>query len=301
MDLRKLSYFIRISEDGSLTRAAGVLRVAQPALSRQLKLLEKDLDTTLFNRTKRGMTLTQEGDFLYNSIVGPLRDLDKALVNFRSFSSGIDGTLSIGIPPEVGLLIAPRLIESMKSVLPSVKPRIVEGYSGNLRDLVTRGILDFAIVEGSWNRGALPSFEVFTDTLILVGPETAQLTIDHPMVFREVARLPLIVPCQPSGVRSILNEAALEAKVTINVAFEIDSPAISLKMVQENGHYTVMPKSYLSESRNHNISYTDIQSPELKMGLFLTSRGHWSEYKNGPRSLDQIMVNLIKSLLFNNK
>lgn len=296
MDLRKLSYFIRISENGSLTRAAGVLRVAQPALSRQLKLLEEELDTTLFNRTKRGMTLTQEGDFLYNSIVGPLRDLDKALVNFRSFSSGIDGTLSIGMPPEVGLLIAPRLIESMKGALPSVKPRIVEGYSGNLRDLVTRGVLDFAIVEGSWDQGALPSFEVFTDTLILIGPEAAKLTIDRPMAFKEVARLPLIIPCQPFGIRSILNAAALENKSTINVALEIDSPAISLKMVKEHGLYTVVPKSYNQDGRDHGLSSTNIYSPELQMGLFLTSRGHWSEFRKGTLSLDQTLANLLASL-----
>lgn len=296
MDLRKLTYFVRISEDGSLTRAAGVLRVAQPALSRQLRLLEEELGATLFNRTKRGMTLTQNGDFLYSSIVGPLRDLDRALLNFRSFSSGIDGTFSIGMPPEVGALIAPRFIEGIKQVLPGMKPRIVEGYSGHLRDIVTRGIIDFAIVEGAWNQGALPSYQVFSDSLVLIGQKSAGLTTDCPITFKDAARLPLIVPCQPFGIRTVLNEAALKHRTTINVAMEVDSPIITLKIIKDNAFYTMMPKSYFLDIGENQLSFTDIASSNLQMALYLTSRGHWSETRKGARGLDKILTGFLETL-----
>jgi LysR family transcriptional regulator, nitrogen assimilation regulatory protein len=64
MENRRLSYFVRIAEDGSLTKAAGVLRIAQPALSRQIRLLEEELGVSLFSRTARGMQLTEEGEYL---------------------------------------------------------------------------------------------------------------------------------------------------------------------------------------------------------------------------------------------
>lgn len=297
MDLRKLTYFLRISEDGSLTRAAGVLRVAQPALSRQLRLLEEELDTTLFNRTKKGMTLTQEGDYLYNSIVGPLRDLDRALLNFRASSSGIDGNLNIGMPAEVGAVLAPRLIAQLRERLPRIKPRIVENYSGTLRDLITRGIIDFGVLEGSWHQGTLPSVEVHSERLVLVGPKAAHLDPDRAMGFKEVASLPLIVPCQPFGVRGVLNEAALESRTTLNVALEIDSPSIALNMVADGHYYTVLPEEYFARTANDDVAFTHIVKPEIKIHLYLTSRGLWDSPRGGQRGLDKILAEIIRQLL----
>lgn len=70
MEIKRISYFVRIAEDGSLTKAAGILRFAQPALSRQMRLLEEELGVTLFNRTARGMRLTEESEYLRAAAAG---------------------------------------------------------------------------------------------------------------------------------------------------------------------------------------------------------------------------------------
>ena len=75
----RLKYFLRIAEEGSITRAAGVLGIAQPALSRQLQLLEEDLGVALFRRTRRGVELTEPGERLRASTAGPLRQLELAV------------------------------------------------------------------------------------------------------------------------------------------------------------------------------------------------------------------------------
>ena len=79
MDTHRLKYFLRIAEEGSVTRAAAVLGVAQPALSRQIRLLEEDLGITLFHRTRRGVHLTEEGERLRSSTAAPLRQLELAV------------------------------------------------------------------------------------------------------------------------------------------------------------------------------------------------------------------------------
>ena len=87
MEIRRLTYFTCIAEYGSLTRAAGVLRIAQSALSRQMRLLETEIGVPLFSRTTRGMTLTDEGRYLQSAVAGPLRELAVALQNIRSLAA----------------------------------------------------------------------------------------------------------------------------------------------------------------------------------------------------------------------
>src|SRR5215471_7971497 len=127
MDTRRLRYFVRIAEDGSLTRAAGVLRIAQPALSRQIRLLEEELGIALFNRTARGMQLTEEGEHLRACVAGPLRSLELALQNARSFSSHIEGNFTLGMTSGIGEILAKPLVLRMSSEFPNIKLRIVEG------------------------------------------------------------------------------------------------------------------------------------------------------------------------------
>ena len=71
MDTHRLKYFLRIAEEGSITRAAALTGIAQPALSRQLQLLEEDLGVTLFRRTRRGVELTEAGERLRSATAGP--------------------------------------------------------------------------------------------------------------------------------------------------------------------------------------------------------------------------------------
>jgi LysR family transcriptional regulator, nitrogen assimilation regulatory protein len=81
MEIRRLEYFVCIAEQGSLGRASDLLRIAQPALTRQVRLLEQELGVILFTRSRRGMRLTEEGEQLLSEVMGPLRQLEGALQN----------------------------------------------------------------------------------------------------------------------------------------------------------------------------------------------------------------------------
>jgi DNA-binding transcriptional LysR family regulator len=89
MDLRVLRTFIRVAETGTLTEASVQLRLAQPALSRHIKLLENELGVQLFDRSPRGMRLTGAGESLLRRISGPVRQIDQSVVELRSMADGI--------------------------------------------------------------------------------------------------------------------------------------------------------------------------------------------------------------------
>jgi len=90
MELRRLRYFLRIAAEGSLGSAARSLHIAQPALSRQMQLLEADLGVQLFQRVPRGMQLTEEGDYLREALSHPVQQIEAALQNARSFSTRVE-------------------------------------------------------------------------------------------------------------------------------------------------------------------------------------------------------------------
>ena len=113
MEIRRLRYFICIAELGSLGRAADILRIAQPALTRQVQLLEQELGIMLFTRTRRGMHLTEAGSQLLAEVTGPLRDLEGALQNIRSLNAGLSGNVTVGMTPTVTYFLAQPLLERM--------------------------------------------------------------------------------------------------------------------------------------------------------------------------------------------
>ena len=148
MDIKQLKTFICVAETGSLSAASDRLRLAQPALSRQIKLLEHKSGAQLFHRSVKGMTLTESGEKLLSRVSGIIRQLEQAVDEVRSSAESITGNVAIGLMPSINSVLAVRLIEKVKNELPHVTLRIVEGYSGHLIEWLHRGDLDISFLYG---------------------------------------------------------------------------------------------------------------------------------------------------------
>src|SRR5215510_5853128 len=121
MDTHRLKYFLRIADEGSINRAASVLGIAQPALSRQVRLLEEDLGVTLFRRTARGVQLTEEGERLRATTVAPLRQLELAMRYAGSPLARVERGLHIGLPPTAACFLSVPLLDSLSAAFPKVE------------------------------------------------------------------------------------------------------------------------------------------------------------------------------------
>lgn len=275
METRRLKYFARIADDGSLMKASGVLRIAQPALSRQLRLLEEELGVQLFQRTSRGMRLTEEGERLRIAIAGPLRELDLALQNVRSTSRQVEGNVTIGMPSSIGDTLARSLVLRLNATLPGIKLRIVEGPTGSLIDWLLRGVVDFALLEEAASDDRLLNRELRRELLILVGPATADLNARRAVSFRDVARMPLIVPSHHLGIRSLLDAAARKVRKNLNVCFEIDSVKLAKELVEQELGYAVLPHSYVGSAQAEGrLRYAPISNPGLSLTTYLSRRNY---------------------------
>lgn len=275
IDTKRLLYFVQIAADGSLSKAAESLHVAQPALSRQIQILEDYLGVALFTRTRRGMQLTREGELLRNAVVGPLREVELAVENMRSFMSRAVMNLGIGIHPGLSPVIAKPLLRKIESDFPNVKFRIFEGPYSSQLDWLKRGMIDFALTDQPLLDEYLTDRALISEELMLVSSRSTKTVSDQPIKLKEMVKLPLVLPCQNIGTRTIIDEAAKQARSSLNIYFETDSLTLTLELLKEGKAHTLLPNSVARLiSAENDLAYCAVDKPSLKISTYLVTRSY---------------------------
>jgi DNA-binding transcriptional LysR family regulator len=150
MDLRRLRYFIAVAEEGHITRAAERLGMQQPPLSRQIALMERELNVSLFRRLARGVELTDAGDALFREAKAILAHVDRALDTTRRTARGEDGTLCVGVAPTAPFnALVPLAIRSFREAFPAVSMTLTEGLSNEIVAQFNSNQMDVAFVRAA--------------------------------------------------------------------------------------------------------------------------------------------------------
>lgn len=240
MDTHRLKYFLHVADEGSINRAAGTLGVAQPALSRQIRLLEEDLGVTLFRRTARGVQLTEEGERLRAGTAAPLRQLELALRYVGSPLARIERGLHIGLPATVAPVLATPLLDTLSAVFPRVDLRLSVANTDVLVDGILKGAIDIAMIN------PVPDGRIFhkvmlVEDLVVVGGPDADLHPDRPVEFAELVEFPLILPSSHIGIRTTIENAALRLKFKIVSRMATDSLQVTKDLIEAGHGYAVLP------------------------------------------------------------
>ena len=276
MEIRRLSYFVRIAEDGSLTKAAGILRVAQSALSRQMRLLEEELGVALFNRTARGMRLTDEGEYLQSAVAGPLREVELALQNIRALPNQIEANFAIGMPPGLADILARPLALGLARAFPNMEFRLIEGPTGGLVDWLNRGMVDFALLEETARSEQIQERSLTSLPLALAGRSDDTLLPDKAVTLDAVLKLPLIVPSHHMGIRGAVNDALARTNAKANIRIQADASRLARDLAKEGMGYAVLPECYFQqELADGSLHAWLITDPSMGIDILLASRkGH---------------------------
>lgn len=276
MDVRLLDYFLRVAELGSINKAAASLRLSQPALSRHIALLEHEMGNKLFHRSQGGVHLTEAGRLLS----------DRARPLMRQFAILKDqvgqkasGQLAIGTPPAWQQVVTSSFVEKLTATCPSIALRIYEGVSNVLRDYMSAGLLDIAIVPhdappmANYRKSSL-----VREHMVLVGQAEEQLNARDPVNLSRLDGLPLVLPGRPNVAR-IQVERALESKgMQFRLAVETDTLSLCLDLARRGVAFTVVPASSLQGQRSGDmISWAPVK------GLFVT----WAFCENVDRMHSQ--------------
>jgi DNA-binding transcriptional LysR family regulator len=241
MDVAQLKTLIHVAELGSLSKASDRLHIAQPALSRQISLLEKELGTYLFERHGRGMKITDAGREVLAHATRIMEDMESIRRSVAGGVSSFRGCVAIGTPPTVGQVATVPLVRQIRQMHPELALRFSSAFSGYLLDWVQRGELDLAITYDSPPVPTLRIVPVMMESLLLVGPASAGLSMDMPVRFATLADQPLVLPSTRHGLRAILENCAREAGVGLASRLEADSFGALIDLVSHDFGLTVLP------------------------------------------------------------
>ncbi len=146
MELRHLRYFVGVAEALNFTKAATRLRVAQPALSRQVSDLEEELGVDLLKRTSHGVRLTEEGKLFLEEARGVLKRADESVMKVRALARGELGELQVGFVAPLDLHILPRALAEFQKTTPGVKVTLHDLGSDELCQELRNGRLHLAVM-----------------------------------------------------------------------------------------------------------------------------------------------------------
>lgn len=241
MDLKQLRTFLHVAELGSLSRAADRLNTAQPALGRQIRMLEEELGGALFERHGRGMVPTDTGTRLVERATAILRMVEDTREELTASLGAVSGAVSLGVPPTAGEVIAARLVERFLRDYPEVTVRIVPAFSGYLMEMLQRGEIDLAVMYETAAIRQIPTEPLIQETLHLVGAAGSGLDLADPRDFATLADLPLVLPGPRHGLRILLEHAVRQADITLRVTVEADALQTLKELTARGLVHTVLP------------------------------------------------------------
>lgn len=267
MDLKQLEYFVRVAELGSFTRASIELNVAQPALSRQVRLLEVELRQNLLTRNGRGATPTEAGKLLLEHGRGILHQVAVAREELGTVRGSLAGRVSIGLPPSLSRLITVPLTREFRQQLPHAQLTLTEGFSLRMYEGLRVGHLDIAVL---YNPDRSPELETATlheEELVLI---SAREKVRAPVALKDVAALPLIVPSRPNAFRMLIESAMTRIGSKPRIVLEVDGLNAILSLVKEGLGHAVLPRYTLSNFDNPEpFAVRNIHSPPIMSQLML--------------------------------
>ncbi len=275
MDLKQLEYFVRVAELGSFTRAAVALDIAQPALSRQVRLLEVELHQTLLTRNGRGALPTEAGKLLLAHGRGILHQVERAREELGRVRGSLAGRVAVGLPTSLARALTVPLTRAFRAELPDATISITEGLSAALQDALIAGRLDIALL---YNAQPSPELEISVlheEDLVLVQHCTVDVipgASAESITLAEVARLPLVIPSRPNAFRMQVEAEAANIGKRLNIALEIDGVSAILDLVAEGVGCAVLSRNAVRNSlRPASYTLRTITQPELRAKVALAT------------------------------
>jgi LysR family nitrogen assimilation transcriptional regulator len=296
MNLKQLEYFVQVAELGSFSKAAVVLDIAQPALSRQVRSLETELHQQLFLRNGRGVALTDAGKRLFDHSVAVLQLMAHAREDLGASRNEPVGRVTIGLPPSMGRQLTLPLIDRFKKELPSARLAIVEGLSTHIVEWVTTGRIDIGLV---YNPEAQPGLEItplLQEQLGLVSHAAKgkrKRAALPPLPMKELSRYPLIVPERVHAMRRLLDTQAALAGIKLDIAWEVSSVPSIIDLVCAGYGYAVLTASGVAASaRSGELVTRRLVDPTPVSVLCLAISAH-----RRPTPLTQHTMRLLTALV----
>ncbi len=279
MNLRQLEYFVHVAELGSFSKAAMVLNIAQPALSRQVRSLETDLRETLLLRNGRGVVLTEAGQRLFEHGVAILQQVQHAREDMGAQRDEPVGRITIGLPPTIGRQLTLPLIDGFRRRLPKARLAIVEGLSSHIVEWIATGRVDVGLMYNPEAQPALEISPILEEPLYLVSPAPAggkgKREPAGPLPLAELSGFPLVMPERSHAIRKLVETQAALTGLKLEIAWEVSSVASIIDLVCAGyGHAVLTESAVATSGRADQLLVRRLVQPQLTTVVCLAISAH---------------------------
>ncbi len=287
MELRTLRYFSAVLEAGSLSRAAGSLFIAQPALTAQIKKLEDELGAQLFERSYAGVTPTPAGLQLYEDARRLLSDADALRERMRRLPTGPEGSVTLALPFLLASLLTGPLLMRLKHTHPRIRVFVLDDLSLQVRQAmqVRRAdigvLVDAPAVDGLRCRPLVREAMYFCGhdmdgavaPLLKLSRARAGAVMRPTIAFASAIGLPLVLQSRRSAIRRQVEETAAALDVVPNVVHEQDSTRVLRSLYLSGAGFTFTPACSLPDApmRKPGWVAARVVRPELARTYFLAT------------------------------
>ncbi|WP_297834422.1 LysR family transcriptional regulator [uncultured Roseibium sp.] len=272
MDIRQLRYFQEIVAQGSLTRAAESLHVAQPALSLHLKNMEEQLGTRLLTRSRSGVTPTEAGDLLLQRARAILEDLARTEDDIRNLETDPSGIVRIGLPGTISAMVSLPLILAARERFPRITLNITEAMSGFVGDWLSEGKIDLAVLYSRSKDARIRSELLLEEELVVLWSADAERPLE--MSMEALDKVPMVLPSGAHGLRVLIDRTFQALGFAPEIAMEIDSFNNIKRLVAAGFGPSILPLYAVTEEvAAGSLRVSRIAAPGLWRGAHLMSPG----------------------------
>ena len=278
METRRLRYFVAIVDSGTITRAAELLHLAQPALSQHVSALESEFKQQLLVRSRRGIVPTAAGRSLYRYAQSILRLENEAHHEINSEVSSPSGNVTIGLAPySLASSLAIPILQAVRSRYPRIVMRIVETLTVIHSQAIRMGQIDAALVFDPGPIRGVKFERISTDPLVLVTPRDLEIpgANDDEVPISALADFEFILPVRTHTLRSLMEQTLSRAGLELKVLIEMEHSRPLTEAVALGLGVTALPRAAAEAGfRGEEFRLRRITDPELKVGFALATPDH---------------------------
>jgi DNA-binding transcriptional LysR family regulator len=293
METRHLLALIAVADTGSVTRAAELLHVVQPAVTRYIRTLEAELDVELFERSRSGMRLTDVGRQVVHHARRALAELDRAREEAKSSGHEVRGIVTLGLLTSVAGLLAPSVVDEVSRSYPGIRLRVVTGYAGTLSHWLESGDVDMALLFDQPVSAGLRTTELLQEDLWVIAPEDGGLQECHPVPLADVLAHPLVMPSSPHGLRTLVEAAAARSGLNVDISVETNDASLQKRLVAAGHGWSVLPAiAAIEVLTGAPVSAAPISEPQITRTIVLAHAG-----RPAPTAAVGSVVDVLRSLV----
>ena len=277
---RQMQYAVELAKDRNVSQTAERLGITQPALSKHILALEKELGVKLFDRSTNPMSLTAAGEHFVAQAQELLYREEQLLRSLESYKSGESGRLVIGISPFRSQYMIPRVVRQVRERYPDVEVVLCEPASDQLRREAAEGKYDFAVVNLPVDETVLDAIPLEADVMVLAVPSA--LAADLPKTDRldlsACAHLPFVTVGQPLEMRRQFDAACTAARFRPQIAAQVGSLNTAGALCRAGVGVTLLPLQFVKQSGDNwegVVLYTLKQPMQTRQPVIVTRRGQY--------------------------